>query len=367
MHIKLIKFIDKTLGQVFIHLSPFSPKTKRFSLNSVLFIRPGGIGDAVLLIPAINLLKEKFPHMAVDVLAEKRNKEVFSASPAIDRIFAYDTATDLAIALRAHYDVVIDTEQWHRLSAIVARLTGAPTRIGFETNARKKIFTHPISYSQDMYEANSFFNLLAPFSVKGQFDPDRPFLKMASSLPESASSLLEPSSNGKLIALFPGGSIKERRWSPESFHAVAGKLINHGCYVVIVGGKDDVLASSKIAEGFRQAINLSGKLSLPETAAILKRSELLISGDSGILHLAYGLGVKTVSLFGPGREKKWAPKGLNHIVINMNLDCSPCTTFGYTSRCKKDAECMKKITVKEVFEAAMKLLKEGPYGIDRNQ
>jgi ADP-heptose:LPS heptosyltransferase len=63
-----------------------------------------------------------------------------------------------------------------------------------------------------------------------------------------------------------------------------------------------------------------------------------------------------LSLFGPGIQKKWAPRGQGHVVINKNLDCSPCTKFGYTPRCKKNAECMKRITVDEVVEKALELL-----------
>ena len=90
----------------------------------------------------------------------------------------------------------------------------------------------------------------------------------------------------------------------------------------------------------------------------MKEAVLLITGDSGIMHIGYGLGIKIVALFGPGREKKWAPRGRNCIVINKNLSCSPCTTFGYTPKCKKNAECMKQITVEEVFAAAMVLLEK---------
>jgi ADP-heptose:LPS heptosyltransferase len=82
----------------------------------------------------------------------------------------------------------------------------------------------------------------------------------------------------------------------------------------------------------------------------------LLSGDSGVLHIAMGLGVPTVSLFGPGRAGKWAPRGERHIVINKGLSCSPCTTFGTTPPCPISAQCLNDITVDEVFNAVAVLL-----------
>jgi ADP-heptose:LPS heptosyltransferase len=95
---------------------------------------------------------------------------------------------------------------------------------------------------------------------------------------------------------------------------------------------------------------------LSETAAVIQKSVLLLSGDSGVLHIAMGLGVPTVSLFGPGRAGKWAPRGERHIVINKGLSCSPCTTFGTTPPCPISAQCLNDITVDEVFNAVAVLL-----------
>jgi ADP-heptose:LPS heptosyltransferase len=106
-------------------------------------------------------------------------------------------------------------------------------------------------------------------------------------------------------------------------------------------------------------LNLAGATTLAETAAVIKKSALLLSGDSGVLHIAVGLGVPTVSLFGPGRVKKWAPQGEHHIVINKELPCSPCTTFGHTPPCPIHAQCMRDISVDEVVTAVTMLLTSG--------
>ncbi len=356
--ISYLKQLDRTIGTLVVAALPTAKMSNTLppDIQNMLLIRPGGIGDAVLLIPAIIALKKQYPHALIDILAEKRNSAIFSMSPDVNRILHYDKPAELLTAIRSKYDIVIDTEQWHRLSAVVARLTRAPLSVGYAANERKKLFTHAIPYSHDDYEVHSFFNLITPITGQLPVDFDKPFLTIPSESTNKIRSLLKPTSNKRIVALFPGGSIEERKWGNDRFHQTAKALVERGFSLVVVGGRDDVKAGEEITAGLHGVTSFCGRLSLIETAAVLSEAALLITGDSGIMHIEYGLGIKTLSLFGPGIEKKWAPRGLGHIVINKHLSCSPCTKFGYTPKCKRNAECMKRITVDEVVEKALKLL-----------
>lgn len=335
-------------------LLPAPQAPKYVSLRRVLLIRPGGIGDALLLIPALAALKEHFPQIEITVLAERRNGAAFALCSVVDRLLLYDKPADLLRVLRGGYDLVIDTEQWHRLSAVVARLARAPLSIGFATNDRKRLFSHGICYSHDEYEVHSFFNLLQPLGI---LSPEYkvPFLVVPVEATDRAESLVAPLSGQRFVTLFPGASIPERRWGADRFRAVAEKLAKAGIPVVVVGGKDDAPDGERIADGL--GINLAGRTSLAETAAVLARSAVLLSGDSGVLHIAVGLGVPTVSLFGPGILAKWGPKGVNNRVITKQLPCSPCTRFGTTPPCPIHARCLADITVTEVLGALRQLLR----------
>jgi lipopolysaccharide heptosyltransferase II len=357
--IQVIKKIDSLLGPFIAPLVErlFPPKDRTGeNISAVLIIRPGGIGDAVLLIPIIALLRKKYPYAVIEVLAEKRNSGVFALCPYVSSVFHYDAPAEFLATMRRTYDIVIDSEQWHRLSAIAARLTRTPMTIGFATNERKKMFTHPVPYSHDEYEMHSFMNLLFPLIGNISRDIDIPFLTIPPDMTDKVKLLLKPVMCNKMVALFPGGSIQERQWGSGHFHRTAKLLSDEGYGIVVVGGNDDVRAGKEIVSGLSNALNLCGKLSLPETAAVLKESALLIAGDSGIMHVGYGLGIKIVALFGPGREKKWTPRGKNIRVINKHLPCSPCTTYGYTPRCEKKAACMSAITVDEVISNSLVLL-----------
>lgn len=357
-HAQILKAIDPLVGRLGM-LLPRPEGKPDFVPQSALFIRPGGIGDAVLLVPVIRAFRARYPDVAVDILAERRNAGVFSLCPEVRLVCCYDIPSEFFAILRSRYDVVIDTEQWHRLSSVVARIVRAGVRVGFATNDRSRLFSNQVFYCQDDYEANSFMHLLSPLGYVPVSEEYGPFLSISARDSEVAAAFLAPLGGGPFVTLFPGASIAERRWGPEKFRELARRL-RRTCEVVIVGGAVDHDDAAMIEQS--GALNLAGKTNLAETAAIITRSSLLVSGDSGILHIAVGFGIPTVSLFGPGRAKKWAPRGENHIVINKNLSCSPCTTFGYTPKCPINARCMAKISVDEVEQAIRTLLARNNFG-----
>lgn len=357
MNIKAMKLFDAAVGRIATSVIP-APAQRRppFIISSILLIRPGGIGDAVLLAPAINSIKYAYPKSRITILAERRNAGVFTLVPRVDEVLCYDQSRELLHVLRGRFDVVIDTEQSHRLSAVVARIVAAPVKIGFDTNERRRMFTHPIPYSHDDYEAVSFAHLLKPLGIEvGGVEMGTPFLSVPGTATEKAAGLLESLHGEPFVTLFPGASVRERRWGADRFRQVAEVLSAVGIRTVVVGGKEDRRQGEVIADG-GLGLNLAGLTSLSETAAVIQKSSLLLSGDSGVLHIAVGLGVPTVSLFGPGRVKKWAPRGDRHIVINKGLPCSPCTTFGTTPSCPNDTRCMSDITIDEVVNAITEML-----------
>jgi len=355
--IKLLKLVDKVAGTFVAACLPVAHSGRTATVpNRILIIRPGGIGDAALLFPALGALKKKFPQARVTVLAEKRNAGIFSLNPSVDQVLRYDVASEFLAVFRLKPDIVIDTEQFHRLSAVVARLTGAVTLIGFASNERSCLFHHAIPYSHDDYEANSFFHLFFPLGISDPATIAEPFLSVPVTAQFRANKLLAPLAGHPFIALFSGASVPERRWGGARFSQVAVRLTQQGYKIVVVGGKEDVTTGATVIQE-AGGLNLAGCTTLAETAAILEQASLLISADSGVLHLGVGLGIPTVSLFGPGIAKKWAPRGPQHIVLNKQLSCSPCTQFGYTNRCPRQAACLQHITPELVIDAVFSLLR----------
>jgi lipopolysaccharide heptosyltransferase II len=361
-----LKRIDGILGGIACGVSRLIVSPRKSPLNAqprILVIRPGGIGDAVLLYPALAVLREEFPGSAVHVLAEKRNAGILVGCPYIDGVLLYDSSPlkTLSGVIKEGYDIVIDTEQWHRMTAALSYLTRASVRAGFATNERARLFTHPVLHRREDYEAQSFLNLVSAVTGKEHaFDEDRPFLPIDGDKYAKALSSLGEFKNRKTgtVGIFTGATVKERRWGAEKFAALSKALSEEGLGIVLLGGPGDVADSAEVKRvlDHRNVLDLTGKTSLMETAAVISGLDVLVSADTGLMHIAYGAGTPTVSLFGAGIQEKWGPRGRRHAVINKRLPCSPCTEFGYTPPCPYGVECLRDISVDEVKESALNLL-----------
>jgi len=359
---ELLKKTDAILGapSAVLARTLVRPRPECGRKKSILIIRPGGIGDAVLLIPAIRSIKKQYPEAIIDILAEKRNGDVFSLCPGIGKVFLYDKQWGLFEALRGSYDIVIDTEQWYRLSAVAAFLTRAPVRIGFDTNIRRSMFSRTVPYRQKSYEMESFLRLAAEISGPLPEIPT-PFISVPEEATEKVRQLVCPLAGRKIIAVFPGGSMPEKQWPVEGFKKVALALHKDGHSIVAIGGEGDIMSGHIISQAGPHSLNLCGRLTIAQTAALLKEAALLATNDSGIMHLAAGLGTRTLSIFGPGSPEKWAPRGKGHVCISAETKCSPCTIFGRIPRCRNGLRCIKDIRAEEVTEKALTLLKQDRY------
>lgn len=347
----LIKNIDYVLSSCILYLFPNVLIRKHWSkrFNLILVIRPGGIGDAILLLPTLKQLSKIYPDAKIEILAECRNAEVFNWLPGISAVWRYDKPAEFAKLFTRKFDLVIDTEQWYRLSAVVARLLRPSRLIGFATNERLRLLTDGCPYARDEYEADVFRNLLAPLTGK-----------LTSDCIEDANIIQLPVShyraNRPYVVIFPGASVSAKQWPVGRFAEVAGYCEKSGFDVVVLGGKSDSSAAGVVTGSLSNCCNLAGSVSLTDSAAVVSGASLMISGDTGLLHVAQLQGVPTVALFGPSDPVKWNRKSDMHVVVSAGADCAPCSCFGTIPRCPYDYKCMQNITVTMVIEAVNSLL-----------
>lgn len=321
----------------------------------ILVIRPGGIGDAVLFIPLLQALRQAWPRAELVALMERRNAGVIENTGLVDRVLRYDKPfRGLGRVLRTSFDLVIDTEQYHSFSAVVAYLSGAPRRIGFGTNWRRFLFTVAVPYDQELYEVHSFLHLArAATGTLPPWDPEIPFFPLPAEALAFARQVLRPLEGRPLVAIHPGASIPERRWPPERYAALAEDLAQGGTGIVILGGSTDLAAAAVIARSLAPGafVNLAGTCTLQQAAAVVSRVSVYVSADTGVLHLAFAAGTPTVHLFGPGVLSKWGPPGHRFRSVEFPTPCSPCTRYGYTPPCCQGTACMLGITPRQVGQA----------------
>ncbi len=359
MRTGLLKALDASLGPVLCaafsgaQRAPETRTLRDFPGGRVLVVRPGGIGDAVLLLPALRALREAVPGSKVDVLCESRNAPVFELSGFANRILRADAApfSTLRALRRGRYAAVLDTEQFHRFSAVLAARTQAPLRVGFNVApARLGLYTHTVPYDLQGAEDTQFGRILAAaLGVPSVSLPSRAGSISAERLPPAPDGLPE-----RFVALHPGGSVPCKRWGEDRYAALAAALRDRaGLPCVLVGAKEDCAAAATVARS-SGALDLCGRLDLATTAAVLARSGLLVGPDSGIEHLAVAVGARAVVLFGPSDPLKWGPPPACGRILREPLPCSPCSMFGYTKPCRSYA-CTTSISVHSVLDAVLSL------------
>lgn len=166
-----------------------------------------------------------------------------------------------------------------------------------------------------------------------------------------------------LVGVCPGSRASARRWVAERFRALVGRLAAAGHAVAVFGGADERPLTALVSAGAETATDLGGRTDLPALAAALAACDLLVTNDSGPMHLAAAVGTATLSLWGPGDAAETAPLGAGHRrIVHGELSCVPCVR----NRCPRsgageilrraERECMGLITVDEVFVAALGML-----------
>lgn len=358
-HIWFIKLLDRYFGKFLLNLLPKSSKNRTIAkCKKVLIIRPGGMGDAALLLPSLKAVKNKYTDIKIDILCEARNEGVFKSIDFIDDIFLYHKPLALKPLFRNHYDVTIDTEQSHFLSVVFSWLIKSDFRMGFSGNGRDRCFDKSVDYRQDIYEAYMFWELIdAGLNIGQNYETDFPYFQNNSG--KLVNRLILSEFTKKIICFFPGATVSERLWPEERWAAVVDKVTALGFNPVLLGGQMEVPQCSRIASICKteKMINVSGKLSLSDTAYLFRHADALISTDSGILHFAAMCNIPTISLFGAGIATKWAPEGDKHYLINKELGCSPCTMFGNTPKCTRGHLCMEAISGSDVLKKFNKFIK----------
>ncbi|GAF75915.1 unnamed protein product, partial [marine sediment metagenome] len=159
--------------------------------------------------------------------------------------------------------------------------------------------------------------------------------------------------NGRIVVLNPGGNWDPKKWPADKFAKLADRLVKkYGVITLITGAKKDNALTDEICRGMKnKAISICGKTKIRELASIFKRAKLVISGDSGPMHIAVGVGASVVALFGPTSADITGPYGKgNYTVIKKDIDCDiPCYDF----TCN-DNKCMKAISVEDVLDVIEK-------------
>lgn len=362
-------------------------------IQSILVVRVDLLGDVVLSLPAVRALRRKYPEARIDMLVQKSTAAILDGHPDIDTVLAYDphiwrqpgttllrpsqwheALQILRTLRRARYDLAISISG--DMGSILTRLSGARRRLGYAEEAYRFFLTDPVPggrYRIRQHETEYTLALAGAAGAETLEADLRPRLVYTPAAGKAVLAMLHEARRavghkGPLIALHGGArNGQAKRWPTSHFARLAERLTTElDAMVVLTGAKNEAPLAEAIQLQCRsRLVNLVGKTSLPELVALLAASDLLISGDSGPMHIASALETPLIALHGPTDPALSGPNSPFAVILRRDLWCSPCYDASATAECPfGNPVCMKSLSPDLVFATAQAQLRR--YGADRS-
>lgn len=345
-----------------------------------MVLKFAAIGDSLLLIPMLRLLRKSFPKAEITFVCTKINKSVIDKIPYIDKNICLDLYSFIVNPLsfvkmifslrRVKYDVIVDAEQWSRFSSLIIALIKRDWSVGYKIKEQYKhyIYDSVVMHRRDEHEIKSFLNLLIPLGITFS-DEDywlEYFLSKENFMFAEKYYNDNDLNNKYVLCIHPGcGSNGEaREWLEENYIMLGKKLIKYSddVRIILTGAEIEYEKCKRIEEGIgKNVINTAGKYKLDDVIALIKNSKFLICGNTGILHFATGVGARTFGLHGPTNPVKWRAYSDKAVLIQSDIYCSPCLYLGHDFGCNNPV-CMDRILVNDVYQRIVEtMINDGFY------
>ena len=345
--------------------------------RKVLVRAPNWVGDAVLSLPALDAVRARFPKAELAVLARPSLANLYARRGDVQRVFVFDhrgkhhgVAGLLRLAAelrRERFDLAVLFQNAFQ-AALLAFLAGIPRRVGYARDARGPLLTHAIAVPKrgEIPPHETFYYLelvrragwLAALPVVER-------IPLAAPAPDGVERIehrlrehgLSDGKNRLRVVVAPGATYGSAKcWLPERYAALADRLVEaFGAAVLLCGPPAEARLGDAIAAQMKtKPVSLIGQTTLEEFLAVLATADLFIGNDSGAMHLAAGLDLPQVSIFGPTDEAGTGPLNPTAHLVKQPVSCSPC----FLRRCPVDHRCMTRISVDEVWQAVEAALGE---------
>lgn len=325
------------------------------------------MGDVILSLPAIRAVRKAFPGAYIAVMVQPRMDDLLKGNPHIDEVIVYDknkkqkgifNNISFIKQLRSkRFDTALILHTTKRIN-LICFLTGIPKRIGYARGKADFLLTDKIAYTKKLgekHEAEYSLDILRYLGIEPEFS--LPFIYVRNDDEKKADVLLKSLNIGrgeKFAVLHPGASCVSKMWPLENFAKAGDMLIEYLKIKVMINLAPDQAALGEKVRGMmsNKPVFFCDPTTLGVLAALFKKASLVISNDSGPVHVASGVGTPVISIFGRNQKGlspvRWRPLGDKAIAIHKDVGCTDCLAHD----CKKDFLCLREITVEEVFNEA---------------
>jgi heptosyltransferase-2 len=321
-------------------------------VRRILVLGRSHIGDCLLTTPAIRALRRRFPDSRLDVAIPEANEDLLKANPYVDSIVfrpgRWDWPSKLRFALEVRqreYDLVVSFQEKSVFYGWVAGVSGAPRRIGLEHRRTRRYFTDAIPIRRGVHEVDKYLAVARRLGCA--IDGRSLDLVTPVHARRSVTELLGREGihgDPRFVGISPGATTSNKRWPASRFGEAAAVLIEAlGLPALVLGGPHDIEIAEAIAQRMpRRPIVVAGKTSLGEAAALLERCRLLLTNDTGPMHMAAALAVPVVAIWGPTSTMKFRPWSSLSTIVRCEHPCPHC-----------EQPCVHAVTVDQVVAAAL--------------
>jgi heptosyltransferase-2 len=323
-------------------------------VTRLLIRAPNWLGDVVLSLAAVRDLRRNFPAARIEVLAKPAVAELYRAVPEVDAVRASAGIRGDAAALRGAFDTAVLLPNSFG-SALPPFLAGIPERWGYATDGRRPLLTRTARIPAEVRgwsELYYYRAMLAALGLQVSASPDAS-LACPAAWRDRGAALLGVA--GPWVGLNPGAFYgTAKRWLPERYAAVGDRLARKtGVRIAIVGAAAErPLGEAIAATMLSEPRVLCGETALPELVGVLANLALLVTNDSGPMHVASALEVPTLAVFGPTDWRETGPVGARHRLVREEVACAPCKL----RECPIDHRCMTRLSADRVTDECLELL-----------
>lgn len=339
-------------------------------MPKILIRATNWVGDAVMSLPAVRAIRERYQDSSIAVLARPWVADLYAREKSIDRVIPYEASPgfhDLrskwaaASRLRAEsFDIAVLLQNAFEAAAI-ARLARIPRIIGYDRDGRRWLLTDPIPVPKrgeiPRHERFYYLELLRRAGISKEL-PQEDAIRLEGSREACEAGMrrfLELGIATPVIGVSPGAAYgNAKRWLPERFAESAEQVARaNGASVALFGSR----AEKTLCEAVRARIavpahNLAGETTLREFIELAAACRLFLTNDSGAMHIASALGIPTVAVFGSTDDIGTGPTGPNSRIVREPVACSPCLL----RECPIDHRCMTRVSASRVTDVSLDLL-----------
>lgn len=337
-------------------------------MQKFLIIQTAFIGDAILTLPMIQKLKEKFPDAFIDVVSIPSTKEIFSASAFVNDVIILDKKNKHKSFFslfkfsknikEKDYDRIYSPHRSFR-TALIIYFSGVKETFGFSSSSLKQVYKNLIEYRLDQHEVQRNLDLIG-FKYKNDEWKILPDLQITSEEKKKIDIYILDNKLNNFIAIAPGSIWNTKIYPKEYYKKIVNYFSKKSYPVVLIGSKSDEELCRVISAGSDNAFIAAGKFSLIESIELLKRSKLLISNDSAPTHLAMCADIPTLTLYcSTVADFGFYPYNKTSKYLSYDdLSCKPCGIHGYEECPIKTFACGYNLKPETVIDKIEEMLND---------